>query len=201
MKSLRQRWRLSRSLDDGWPVPPSTATRLSTDEDLRGWRDSLLEVDRRLRRGVERTPAPSPELRNRILAALHREAGAPDPEVRPGAPPSPAVRVFVLAAAALLAILVWDPFHTTPGSSSPAESPPSEVVVRLLETLSEPVGTPSVDASRFTDVVDLPLRREMTHLVEDTTRVVEGVASSLSDTVLGPLAVVGSVARGEQPPR
>ncbi len=149
---------------------------------------SATELERRLARDAARLPAPSPDLRPRILAALHEERARPRPPQSASASSTggPAWLAMV-AAAALVCLLLWDPGRFS--RIEPPQGPganlttPHRLAGRFLGW------TKAVPPAR--DVVDRPLRTELDHLVADTTRVAEGIASRVTASPLGRFFPVG----------
>jgi len=102
MKAWLDRWRISRALDDGTPLPPATERRLRADPELRAHHERLLALGRELGREArawrETARAERPEL----------GAGIPTARARHDAPRSTRSRlrpVLVLVPSAAAAVL------------------------------------------------------------------------------------------------
>lgn len=126
-------------------------------------------LEERLRSGARTfAPAPPPELRGRILAALH---AAPRPVV-PVVDPRATRRGSALAAAAAALVLTSAWWLTRPAAG---RTPRAASVVELSRGLLE----------AGTRVLELPgeagdnLRLEAARMLADTTRVAEGVVRGL----------------------
>jgi hypothetical protein len=200
MRSFLHRWRLARALDDGWPLPPATATRLERDPDLRARRDALQRVDRRLRSDVARARVEPPErLRGRIFDALRGadSSGLADPPDRARRRAQRWRAAWPVAAglAAALALALFAGTRVREGASGPGAGEQPRVVEASPKTPpSGPARRAGSESGGFSvhvfagpgpdlfAAVDLPLLSEVLHLRDDAAR----TAAAFADRV--PLA-------------
>lgn len=144
------------------------------------------EWTERLRADAAAISGPSPALRGNVMRAVRAEPGPATEARERDARSSPfRLRLVGAAAAAALALLLWDPFR----SPGPAPAGAIERVREAVSALVPPAAAPSIH-----DVVDRPLREEMGYLVTDAVGIAEGVAH-LSDSVLRPFLGVGRSSR------